>query len=1227
MNWKHLFTSETLTRGRQYFQKGRVGPFLKLSENRYTANIKGSNGKQYNTFVGFSGSEVESMKCTCPFASSGRTCKHMAALLFALEQQEFSPAERKDSSAAREKIHPFATTGKTKGKDKQTYNYYDLGRITRRTVIYDDTYDAAVRLLKDKELVPGHIYTSYDIIDGSPCCVTEGEVHFPKGKEAMVRVMFNREALKELRCDVPICRSRHPECNRVGSKEEPCEHTLAMLIAANEYLRENEYGDATDEAGFDFLEALRREKGAHTFSDEGGGSAGRQVMLEPRVTREEDELRLSFRVGCDKLYVVRNLTDLVKCVENKEEISYGKLTLDFSRDVIRQADMPLYHLVKSVIEDERYHSEQLQRAYYFYNREFSVKSDFPLYGQRLDRFFDIVRDGSVPFVDKDAKSGKEDGMLRFGSEVPRVTLTVSKQEDRYGVFHGVLVSGQIPHFYRTPQYRYFLRERTLYRMSDDGSVAGTVFDQADQDGRIRFSIGRQSLSEFYYTVLPRLRDSFDIQEKDAALVEDYLPPEVKFVFYLDLPDGVPVCRAVSRYGDQERPTSDCVNPDKAKERFRDIHREQEAAEAVLHYFPQVDEKQGLFVSDGDEESVYNLLENGIEALSQIGEVQGSDDFRALRIRPKVHIKVGVSVESDLMNLTIGSTDVSPEELLEILSSYRRKKRYHRLKSGDFVDIGEDISELSAMIDTLHLSQKDLLKGSAKIPSYRALYLDKMSEDSDALDIRRDKVFKKIIQGFKTVSESDFEVPEGLQDIMRGYQVYGHKWLRTLEAYGFGGILADDMGLGKTLQMISVFAAAKAEGKQGTSMVICPSSLVYNWLAELNRFAPELSAVVVAGTQKERSELIDRLGNYDVAVTSYDLFKRDVELYEGKSFLYQVIDEAQYIKTHTTAAAKSVKLLQSKVRFALTGTPIENRLSELWSIFDYLMPGFLYGYETFRKEFETPITKKNDEEASRRLKRMVSPFILRRLKSDVLRDLPDKIEEVRYAKFEKEQQLVYDSQVVYMTRMVQGKDDEFVRKNKLQILAELTKIRQICCDPSLLLEDYHGGSAKRQTCLELIQSAMEGEHRVLLFSQFTSMLALLEEDLRGTGIDYYKITGSTPKKERMELVEQFNTGDTPVFLISLKAGGTGLNLTGADVVIHYDPWWNVAAQNQATDRAHRIGQTRTVSVYRLIVKDSIEEKILQLQELKKNLADEILAGGATESSLSQMTKEDLIALLS
>ena len=278
------------------------------------------------------------------------------------------------------------------------------------------------------------------------------------------------------------------------------------------------------------------------------------------------------------------------------------------------------------------------------------------------------------------------------------------------------------------------------------------------------------------------------------------------------------------------------------------------------------------------------------------------------------------------------------------------------------------------------------------------------------------------------------------------------------------------------------------------------------------------------------------------------------------------------------------MINSRIRFALTGTPIENRLSELWSIFDYLMPGFLYGYETFRKELETPIAKKNDPQATEKLRRMTSPFILRRLKNDVLKDLPDKIEEVRYAAFGDEQRKLYD----------------------------------------LIFEDYNGESAKRTACLELIKSAIEGEHKILLFSQFTSMLELLEHDLASEGISFYKITGSTPKQERVELMQTFNCDRTPVFLISLKAGGTGLNLTGADVVIHYDPWWNVAAQNQATDRAHRIGQTRIVSVYRLIAKNSVEEKILELQQTKQNLADEILSGEL--GSIGSMTREELLSLL-
>ena len=338
----------------------------------------------------------------------------------------------------------------------------------------------------------------------------------------------------------------------------------------------------------------------------------------------------------------------------------------------------------------------------------------------------------------------------------------------------------------------------------------------------------------------------------------------------------------------------------------------------------------------------------------------------------------------------------------------------------------------------------------------------------------------------------------------------------------------------------------------------------------------------------------------------------------------MIDEAQYIKNHTTAASKSVKIIQSKHRFALTGTPIENRLSELWSIFDYLMPGFLYGYEVFRKELETPIVKHKDDAASAKLKKMVAPFILRRLKGDVLRDLPEKIEEIRYARLEDKQQKLYDGQVVHMQEILAGQDADDFQKNKLLILAELTKIRQICCDPGLLFERYEGGSSKREACVELIQSAIEGEHKILVFSQFTSMLELLEQDLRREAISYYKITGATPKEKRVELVNAFNSDATPVFLISLKAGGTGLNLTGADVVIHYDPWWNQAVQNQATDRAHRIGQTRVVSVYKLIAKDTIEEKIVKMQESKRDLADSILSGDS--GGITQMSRDELMELL-
>ncbi|MBQ5418032.1 MAG: DEAD/DEAH box helicase, partial [Oscillospiraceae bacterium] len=458
--------------------------------------------------------------------------------------------------------------------------------------------------------------------------------------------------------------------------------------------------------------------------------------------------------------------------------------------------------------------------------------------------------------------------------------------------------------------------------------------------------------------------------------------------------------------------------------------------------------------------------------------------------------------------------------------------------------------------------------------------------------------------------------------MREYQKYGFRWMKTISAYGFGGVLADDMGLGKTLQSIALMLSAKQEypDRHIKSLVVCPSSLTLNWEREIRRFAPSLNAVTVIGTAAVRAEKLHSGEDADVYITSYSMLTRDILEYEDITFDLHFIDEAQFIKNHNTQSAKAVKGIHSRIRFALTGTPVENSLAELWSIYDFIMPGYLFNYNHFKKTYETPIVKDGSESSVRALRRLTSPFILRRLKRDVLTELPDKTEISLCSDMTEEQHKLYIANVISMKRdlgIEQGNEDRF------RILAMLTRLRQICCDPSLVYENYAGGSAKLEQCMELVESCIESGHKILLFSQFTSMLAIIEKRLEAAGISYYMLTGSTKAEERLRLVNSFNADSTNVFLISLKAGGTGLNLTGADIVIHYDPWWNLSAENQAADRAYRIGQRSSVTVYKLIAKDSIEEKIQLLQQSKAELADIAVSG---EGDITRMSPEDILNLL-
>ena len=480
---------------------------------------------------------------------------------------------------------------------------------------------------------------------------------------------------------------------------------------------------------------------------------------------------------------------------------------------------------------------------------------------------------------------------------------------------------------------------------------------------------------------------------------------------------------------------------------------------------------------------------------------------------------------------------------------------------------------------------------------------------------------------KTVEDNNFEVPGSMENVLREYQKKGYLWIRALKQNGFGGILADDMGLGKTLQVITYLLSESAEPVEREcplALIVCPASLVYNWKNEFERFAPSLPVKTIVGNAVERRELLEDCRPGEILITSYDLLKRDRESYASLRFVAQIIDEAQYIKNHSTQTAGTVKEISAGFRLALTGTPIENRLSELWSIFDYLMPGYLYTYHKFRNDYEIPIVQSRDEDAGKRLQKLIRPFVLRRLKRDVLKDLPEKLEESIFAGLEGEQQELYDAHVKRLMLTLDKNSDAEFRKNKIQILAELTKLRQLCCDPALLYEGYKGGSAKTELCLDIVKNALNGGHKILLFSQFTTMLDRLCRIFDREKISYYLLTGATNKEARRNMVQAFQTDDTGVFCISLKAGGTGLNLTAADIVIHYDPWWNLAVQNQATDRTHRIGQENVVSVYKLIAKDTIEEKILHLQEKKRELADRLL--NAEEMGSGSFSREELLELL-
>ena len=962
------------------------------------------------------------------------------------------------------------------------------------------------------------------------------------------------------------------------------------------------------------------------------------VYLHPYLQIRRGEVLLEARIGREKRYIVKNLLEFAQAVHSGKRVEYGKgMAFEHVPSAFAPESRPFLDLLLEEADAYIRHYEEMRGHA---GLPLPVMRALTLGSAARDRLFDLLEGKEVQTEDE---KGAE-RVCRVEHKDPRFSVEVEARGD--GI--AVTVPSALTSF-RGEQRLYVADGLHLFGCSElYTETMGVFLEQMEQGGRECRSrkekrellVGSRDIPLFYARVLEGM-EALGILQSTEIDWEKYRPEALKarFEFDSDSPDELRL-RPTLSYGDFTfSPLADEHVP---REICRDVPAEFYISRLITRYFSYWEDESGELVIRGDEEALYQVLSEGMPQFQEVGEVWLSESVRHLRVLPPPEVSMGVSLGGGWLDLKIETAGIDPAELLQVLSEYRQKKKYYRMKNGEFLQLsGGGLQALDSLTADLGLTKSEFQAGEAKIPAYRAFYLDSLSGDGRMKLFQRDEAYGMMVRDLKTAQSVSYAVPAVLEKTLREYQKIGYTWMRTLARYHFGGILADDMGLGKTLQVIALLTAfyqekteQKAAGNEGSgselplpSLIVCPASLVYNWGQEFARFSPEIRVLLIAGTAKERQEQLEEQMRMEasegaqVIITSYDLLKRDRAAYLGRTFEYEIIDEAQVIKNAKTQGAKAVKEISANARFALTGTPVENRLSELWSIFDFLMPGFLYSYRKFRERYELPIVKNQDPEALTALRRMTGPFVLRRLKKDVLRELPGKEERIVYSAASGRQQKLYTASALKLKEALAG--GAWSGNGKLEVLSQLMRLRQICCDPALCFEDYTGESAKLETCVSLIASASAAGHKILLFSQFASMLERIRERLLQEGISSHLLVGATPKEERSRMVQAFASDEVPVFLISLKAGGTGLNLTAADIVIHYDPWWNVAAQNQATDRAYRIGQEKPVTVYKLILKDTIEENLLKLQNAKLALAAQVVSEGMV--SLGDLSQNELMEL--
>ncbi|MGI2328385.1 SNF2 helicase associated domain-containing protein [Planococcus sp. YIM B11945] len=976
-------------------------------------------------------------------------------------------------------------------------------------------------------------------------------------------------------------------CPPVGFVATFCHHIAGVLVAIEES-QKPEQPIAAEMLGL-FAKPAAKPRGKRRYFEDRELVHVEFICMPIFSANADPVLGVALKAGTGALEEIKNMKEFLRKIEEggvyreSSRFSYSPETCSFDE----QTEAVLRFLIKS--------------------RRFAEASENTLLVSASDweRLLPLLQQAPLAKAGKNLDSAKK---LRLIEKAP---LSFRFDEALSGGFR-MDVEG-LEEVVVLPAYETAMADGTFIPLSGEDTKRLAQLKGLMNGSEKRLFLSAAEMDHFMETVIPGLEQLGDIQISDAV-AERLVETPLQAKLFLDRIRHRLLAGVEFHYGHL------VINPsEEAEEGFRHypgIRRQCDKEQEVLDLmhdslFTQTD--GGYYMHD--EEAEYDFLYHTVPKLEKLVQVYATTAVK-LRIQkvyagPKVKVEIGE--RTDWLEFQFDLKNIPEAEIQQILAALEEKRKYYRIPNGTLMSL--ETPEFLALADFIHdfgITEENFGR-EIRVPLIEGMQLAELLEEGRLAD--PGKTFAELMAALQKPEATGKEVPEPLKDVLRDYQKTGFSWFKLLAKYKFGGILADDMGLGKTIQSIAFLLSVLPDirARQLPALIVAPSSLTYNWMNELKKFAPDIKAEIIDGSKDKRTRLLNASSGLDVIITSYPSLRMDQVLYRNKTFHTLFLDEAQAFKNPTTQTAKAVKTIQANYRFALTGTPIENSLDELWSIFNVVFPQLLPGRQAFSEMRRESITKR------------VRPFILRRVKQDVLKELPDKVETVLRSELLTEQKTLYAAYLAELKHdALKHLNKDSFQKNRIRILAGLTRLRQLCCHPSLFVEGYDGGSAKFDQLMELVEECRLSGRRVLIFSQFTQMLGIIGRQLAKEGVPYFYLDGQTPPMERVELCERFNGGEGELFLISLKAGGTGLNLTGADTVILYDLWWNPAVEQQAADRAHRMGQKNTVHVIRLVAKGTIEEKITELQMKKKNLIDEVIQAG--EEPLKAMTEEDIREIL-